>query len=589
MLGGSKQNKYSSALAAATFNSNLEKNDPNLHPLGVMLLLPDACGENTISLKKVQSVVTVANSRFPKTVSHVLLRCSEIDELGWLASDFRETFYDDLATLQVGIWISDSEVEHLSSYMKSSAENLGDLISIIFVSKSPTNTQIEKPDEKLIADFTSKLEDINEELEEIGLNKTIEVGFVTEWPDTSESGEVNYLNLLKFWNALSNWASFSQSYIIFKRAFDTPALGYHDLKSTTGWWRLVENSSYLTTSDYLFEEKVNLVEFDQLRKSIPAYTLHNPSKIYNFSNENSIVTFEPYVSVDYGSAEAVDYFPQLNLMSQKFQNILLPDNDEDENTELLRLIATYNTKKPQSKKGVWQPLNVMQLYQISEASVYQSMKSKKHDKQNLYRKISQANYNFPNTVKSILLLPEVLDVNLIADITVSGKVANIKYGIGLDINWCDGPSHGYQFKTNVKPFLNSSLGISYIFLIPTRLNSKLGVDRVFQQVITAVELCKKKMIVSSSGQNSLHVGLLTGWSGKNWEIETFVELVNYWEMLNDWSVRTKTKVIYRGAFDDPDDSTEQYGWWSRVEYPKASSMRELKFIEKKTCKYATHS
>ncbi|ODM88632.1 Macrophage colony-stimulating factor 1 receptor 1 [Orchesella cincta] len=85
----------------------------------------------------------------------------------------------------------------------------------------------------------------------------VSVGLFTGWVNFNETQSItNDKNLVSYWKSISDWATKTNIPVVFDRAFDNPN---RNLRAQdfiyTGWWRLIENSSYSDSSQYVFEEK----------------------------------------------------------------------------------------------------------------------------------------------------------------------------------------------------------------------------------------------------------------------------------------------------------------------------------------------
>lgn len=97
-------------------------------------------------------------------------------------------------------------------------------------------------------------------LKNVDWAKPLKTGFMSHFPDTSSAEFVSYCKLVQFWMAVNDWASYSRVDIILDRAFYTT--NYH-IPITTGWRHVVENSSYLFPSDFMFQEKTILINTNE--------------------------------------------------------------------------------------------------------------------------------------------------------------------------------------------------------------------------------------------------------------------------------------------------------------------------------------
>ncbi|ODM89962.1 hypothetical protein Ocin01_16720, partial [Orchesella cincta] len=108
------------------------------------------------------------------------------------------------------------------------------------------------------AEYFTKLFEYNvQKLERQSGN--VAVGFRTVWLGTTqESFFQTSLHLVQYWKMMNKFSIASNRLAILNEAFDTPHRAFAYKRQ--GWWKLVENASYLNSSQYVYEEKWKVVE-----------------------------------------------------------------------------------------------------------------------------------------------------------------------------------------------------------------------------------------------------------------------------------------------------------------------------------------
>lgn len=188
------------------------------------------------------------------------------------------------------------------------------------------------------------------------------------------------------------------------------------------------------------------------------------------------------------------------------------------------------------------------------------------------KEADKANALFPNTVQNLILQPSVNEW-LRPDWMTQAKQtlqqtrnvrAVYKVGITLLITKCTGrvTSSLSNFNQLVYPFL-PNVNIIYFSAPVSYEQMKLGPARVHSQIITRFENCKKKIDAIMGSRRKVEVGFITRWSdtGHTGD-QDFVQMVQYWRMMNQWAQSSKTTVIFMEAFDNARWREHgRSGWW----------------------------
>lgn len=569
-------------LAAAKYNMELNK---DLKYMQVFVQITPSIKLDMISkLKALNDTVITANQNFPGTVTHILLHYDR--ETAVQSESLLKLFHSDSANyflLNVGIALDTNFVD---GFIEATKNPTFPKLDSIFLESKPTKEEIDDADNNYVSIITNIFDAAkNKILQNIEWAETTKIGLSSGWPDTSESGSKSYHKLVQFWKAMSNWAALTSATVILDRAFDSPYY-YWDLnRLTSGWWRLVENSSYEYTSDYIFEEKTSLISEDKNYWTIDPEkhaTFLNPGRNCLFSANHSVVWMTPFVSdnhkIQYDNASQL--VPQVSLVSKKFRRIMV-DLGEVKNCSLLsplpESIALYNKNSESEEHEA--PIEVFLKFRPSF-----DLSIARQQMECIMKSANAANFKYPDTVKTILIqAPQNFHLSNYSDIL--GRFKEINYGVVLPLDNCNGPVNGTRFLKYLNEYLSTKLRMSYIFLLDYPFHSTTSVDKIFSQFTNAVESCRRKIeMITSRDKLTPHVGFITGWPAEV-DKSKIVPMVNYWEMVNRWSKKTNTTVIYKDAFDKlPRDEKDYYGWWMFDNFKSYWKVEDYKFFEKKKCK-----
>lgn len=424
------------------------------------------------------------------------------------------------------------------------------------------------------------------------LGISIPAVFSIGWPDTNNHGFTSYFNLAAFWKGISEKLASLNTTVIFDGAFDRPNQEQTYFK-TMGWWRLVPNSSYRNSSDYIFEEKLHLVtendgDFNNFWTN---YSLSRPNEDVRFSHDLVIVQFEAFQMTNHfqeGAYNASSLKKLIRLVSTKFRKLIMrtfPKDEVDTSASLLPLaVAEINRERSRDQLKPLEliiPLNL-------EGSVQPFINTRKY--------VKEANSIFPNTVTTILLDSRTIEKVFIPDMLdfmnedySSSTQTNAQLGLYQSISSCFGPVDGSNFDANVTSLLRSSPHLRVMgFIFEVGLyRMMLGLNRIMAQMTTSFESCKMK-IKQVAPQVSV-IFYVRSWSDRYSEsVTNYAQLINFWEGMNEWAIRTNTTIVLDGAFDtlNHNEAGKQHcGWWKLIWNASYQHVSEFEFEEKKASKY----
>lgn len=463
---------------------------------------------------------------------------------------------------------------------------------VVFLAVRPNKTEIENPDSSFNRKFTNKLHTIKKNLIKDGLNDETQVGFITQWPDTTNSGNVNYDNLVQFWMSISAWAGNHQVPVIFKSAFDLP--DYNDdvedyFKSTSGWWRLEENGLYNSTEEYVFIEKQSLRGTFYNQNHRKNTTLLFPTRNCPFSN-NVVLEYQPFTLEKWThndiTAEALS--PQIYRISQKFRRVMVDATSSCSNSSgqvdtnslpsrIQKVLSEIH--KQQLKINGLIPIEIFVLF----LNLSDNLKLADYQITCL---IDEANFIKPNTTTTLILnFPSGFDSKYNA---VLARSRYLGYGVVLPLHYCNGPVNGTRFRKHFDHIITSDVPLILLKQTVSPKQIKHGPEKMCKQLSAAVEECDRKVQAKGLYEKGriIKVGLLTSWPVKDDNgLENIAQMVNYWELFNQWADRTNTMVVFSQAFDVPSKlSDNTSGWWTLKDGVKCHTLADCDFVEKKSGK-----
>lgn len=411
-------------------------------------------------------------------------------------------------------------------------------------------------------------------------NRTLQVGFITRWPDTTASGYQNVSNLVQFWKEMNAWAINSSTTLIFDGAFDRPvgARPSSVYESSHGWWRLLEDSSCRHPYDYTYEEKINST-LDTFKDNLRNITWLQKETM--FSRENVLVQFDPYIlKFEYAASVWKEtkeiIFSLLEKTLTSFSMLITPalTLEEYQNSHSLLPSAVANYNKWNSRNNTnFKPLQVILTVPKINLLGFDYSFWNFHLAQQVLA--NPANKIFPGTVKTILAEFEPLLENFDKQIPnffkrfrkelsqAKGEKIRYKLGVTFPLEFCSGK----QFHTFVRPlFAERYRLVSTIqFLhIPSTTEFALGLERSVSSLIVRFELCQNQ--VRTYAGDRIELIFNTWWWARNGRGEPdYPTFVKFWEIINNWAVKSKSKVVPGFAFESfigsDTRSNTASGWW----------------------------
>lgn len=501
-----------------------------------------------VKLKCLHQMISQTNSRFRGTISMVLFEYDPNNfDFGYRLSEAQKMFHN--SSVQLGIYL---DAMNIAAFISEKREHEFPSTDLFFLRVMPQFSEHEVSDAFLNTSkfCLHKFEIAKRSLQESYSRQGLKFGFLTGWPDTNNYGDKNYSSLARFWKALSHWGEHHETLVIFDRAFDTP--GLEPMESTLGWWRLVENSSYNSTSDYVFQEKYLMG--DQQASSKLLDLMRTPT--YKFSTSSVVVW--PKLTTDKnifpGEINPSNLLPEASALFQLTRNILVDvtdvvaDSSDDIGThKVLNMIpqttAMYNDKLNRT----------CDKFAPSEVTIRIPVYTSTHlDDQISFmlRTFNASNSIFPGTVSTCVIdFEEDLQPK---DKIFLPEVDGLEFGVVQNLRYCLGKIGSKNFRKFIQPFLQSSSSIRTIYLKHILHPTMLPADTstIFDQVTVAVELCRKKIKKLSFDSDEVKVGIITGWglslNGSN--IDAVTKLGKYMEMISNWANRTNINVIFHHAF-----------------------------------------
>lgn len=552
-------------------------------------------------MKALYDIAQRANTNFPGTVTVLLLDYMNVahftnETIARDMMEVRKIFHkqsniSDAYKIAVGLTISTPATRHsgpeLFTQNMSSLFEQADVAVFTMLPNDEYVQQGSKGDQT--EHFISKFEEIKSALAK---STSIPVMFKTGWPDTNDAGFTSYFNLVYFWRRISSWANDSQTPVVLNGAFDQLILTRPYYK-TMGWWCFVSNGTYTGTSEYIFEEKITLAREDDekptdSRNNLTLLRLNNDVQ---FSGEHVIVQLAP---VDLGEKTSIrDFYGSSNIMtlvklvSGRFEKFFMTNIDGREDmsryTLLPKSVGMLN-KEMLGENSDKKPLELVMMF--SGKSFEGGLKSFE-----ITRKYAEeANVLSQGTVKSLILKDTRMgdDVRILRNVSSTGS--EFEFGRFIGLTTCFMPTHRREYESflSLLTFLNLSRPseCKLIFKFTTDIYFiKLGLERALSQLTSTFDSCKRRIQILAA---NVKVCFYTSWPDTD-EFGTvnYAQMVNYWEEMTAWAVRSSTTIILNGAFDIPgntDTATKTCGWWKLIENDTYRLISDFKFEEKKTRK-----
>lgn len=615
LLGASEKHSFSKTWvpsAVAMFNKIQTLKQRMTRPLQVWLCddIDEVIKQDvnfTLRMEKILALADEANTIFPNTVSVIVFDYYWQDQvnddvISSHISEAKRVFKDDNAafTYRIGVGLSINAPKSRKADVDYSSTNLSRIFTdadMAVFSMFPVGSYIEYVSHgDHIHYFLQKFRDAKKWVERSMLPNQIPIAFKTGWPDTNNAGVTSYLNLVQFWKGISAWAQAEKTHVILHNAFDTPYSGQPFFR-TQGWWRLVPSSTYETSADYIFEDKVHLVKNGDDGTPVSSrenFTLLHPNRNVTFPGDHVMVQFTAfetkainYKKDAYGISSLVNL---IRLVSIKFNKITMDRVDSVGVDTSLSLVPSAVAKVNSEITRHWPGRKPIELGIVfAGKSVQEGIRSFE-----ITRDIAaEANKKFPGTVK-----------NLILDTTSEGqsetamqssllryiKFMSSEFELGVLLTLSTSCPRN-KFGARIAPLLPPEAGLDLILLsyhVTQRI--KLGLDRVVPVVITQFETCKRKIQAIAP---TIKVILYTSWPDTDDnDKENFAQLVNYWEVMGEWAVNANTTVMLYNAFDTETQSEETFrtcGWWKFVKNDTYKVVADFKFEEKKAGKISKFS
>lgn len=227
----------------------------------------------TSLMSKLANLCHEANERFSKTVHSISVHLVSgiAKKYALVRFEFvlkilkqQTVIIEPYGTPKLGIMLSTPECHFETStllnanYVKS-LKKIGNLIELVFVDAISTGGLLDSIGatsniKEAVQWISNEEKQCKEGLEKLWKKDHLQFAILTGWPDTNRNYEVNFTNLVSFWDHLIDHSRQSGSRYIMHRAFDTP-YSSNIFDESRGWWRLKENPVYASPLDYIFEDK----------------------------------------------------------------------------------------------------------------------------------------------------------------------------------------------------------------------------------------------------------------------------------------------------------------------------------------------
>lgn len=482
-------------------------------------------------------------------------------------------------TPKIGIMLSTPECPLETNTFRhanyiTSLRNLGNLIDLVFIDTVSTNGLFDS-----IGTTSSVGEAIqwlsNEEkqckagLQKLWNKENLQFAILTGWPDTSRNNQVNFTNLVSFWEQLLEQSRQSGSNYIMHKAFDTP-YDFNIFEESRGWWRLQESPTYNSPMDYIFEDKQQLSQANNTALNLT--WINTPA---NFNTEHVGIWLTPIVSKTNSKGNAL---AQLMQASGSF-NRLVVDSTSNSSTEFIIKIAQMNKV---SGKSVLKTILVYDNLSESERT--------NADRSAYFTNIITNVNNISKGTLDIVLSKLEISTNLQDDIIQSeefltrlqGFTTYLKVGLILPIReLCLEENNTTLTNLSTASIIGISVQTNWLRLVA-------NVDRYLSQFLVLLELCqnrlKTKQDFSSPANESPMIMYFVDWVDVNvvdGDYKQLANFVKFWEGLNNWTKSKKNVIVILGdGFDSMINGEKKLGWWSTEIYN--NSLGHLSFEDKKT-------
>lgn len=596
--------------AVATFNKLLS-NHSKYRPLQVWFVdvmddVTNAGLNYTSRLSDLKDLANNANSIFPGTITHLFLEYSYFDKASLdeykVEKEVLETkkIWKDKGDYKFGVIRQMGHCEPSSENLFTSWAYIFENVDMIAFHWVPDREFFKLRSKLLVEHFTQEFDVCLDFLSKGIQNRSLPVAFYSACPDTNNDGLTSYKNQVNFFTEISKWSAAKGSHVIFEYAFDAPFFE-QPMFVTRGWWRLVENGSYNSTADFVFQAKANFVEDhdDGPKSYMENYSLINPSKDISFRHPSFQVSFDLFrSSVDrlrkiYPNNSQITQ--QLELVTKKFQKLYLYSSWDFERVDLIKAVANslanINLRRRGNTCEIVLPVGGAGI--LDKIGSFETIKGVAKD----------ANKIFPNTVTTLVTNAKFSkdDTDILTQLSfleyasIPNNKENFQLAIKLPLKDCNGPINELPFQDKIAPFINSSSKSVDIIILDMENQiqaMRLGVSRIFSRATAMADSCKRKIrTVAATHKRKIQVALFTDWSDiDDTGTRNYAPLVNYWEMLSEWSSKMGTSVILAEAFDDKDKEgvAGSRGWFQFIQDDKYRSITDYKFVEKKSCQWNSY-
>lgn len=410
---------------------------------------------------------------------------------------------------------------------------------------------------------------------------TVDFALRTSCPSkTSENGTINFKNVVQFWHSMNAWVASNKTTIIMDQAFDTPAKP-RKLEQSPGWWRLVENASHLNASQFVFEERSDLVDSQE---HMALSTILQKTQTA-FNKERVIIAFDPLVAPrdDWRKHkyDHLDTSRMLKVVGGKFRRLhvnfeTLFGPDYEILSRVPNAVAMFNKNESSGERNShFDPIQ-LSVEMIPQQCTRQKCISMRQLKSELWQEPSSI---FPDTVTTIVLDLTRFRGNL--DIPKLSSMLRINgtktIGIKVPLLYC----FGTRFYAIAK-WLRGSIDKIILKWEKPMYVELMMVDQVISWETSMFQMCKN-FFLKENVSETVEFILETYWpdTNKNGDKNLF-PLVNFWDKMNAWSGSTNNTVLFRNAFDTPYKPADAHlGWWSLAENDSYQSSSEYIFKEKK--------
>lgn len=355
-------------------------------------------------------------------------------------------------------------------------------------------------------------------------NTTLEYGMMVNWPDTLMDGTVNYSNQVEFWLESLTLKRAKNVSLIFDSAYDLPYKKNFS-SATIGWWRLQENSSYVSTAQYNFTDKQTLAA-KASRKSLKNLWSEMNKEIEFSKVFITVVLLIPHQTLINFGKNSSNYLALFERTALTFSSVQVAYFDDKEYSPIFwNALITY---KKESANNAFR--------------VVLSIEKSHFEDQFLLQTILKA-----NTVEDIVLTDGSMEdiIYLKSKLTLYGVKSNLNLSVTMNIKHCF-LLHNNKDKSNitVSDYIRFTGGVLFTNLVGFEdyTGNLFDVNRVLNQITTVFESCMKSL---ARANLNVTVRFTTGYPDSLMSIKNdWISLTTFWREINAWAARMRIKVTY---------------------------------------------